>query len=1289
MEDFEFSVEISDRDWECFFTECEECNLLPPSLAGVDDSGMSDIDDAGSIFAKSFQKVEPTAGFSEANLPVADLSDCEGSPVDHYLSKHTIAGMESILSGSEEDLHLQSVNIFFERLKNAAEAETLTEPRQVGAERKREAIKEDGRCSDGEQSNCATFAENILKVNSLSAKGETAVAETIKPVDSFNNTMKTMEKDEPGSRSSPEPAGSHSVLKISKSARPEAWDVIRVKEASQWSQSHDSLNGAENTPHTSEVTGVEMSTRCDHVEQGLLTNQLLLGKSCSSDSWRNLEMLANGKLKEDPDVAESDTASMIKTASQESSPSDRSRRKRRKKRRLGVEPAESEIRHEGQALVKPSDSEEEQYARRAGKGRCVSEDIDLFNLHSEPQKHLISSLSARLPYDKEIQVKDLSHCCAASESQYNYSLEDICRRARYKPTGLAENNTTNDGPVTPQSQTVVSASNNSGNVRPFQPCFTLQIDESGGENKYSGLLVSVTDSADSKSDLMIETAICGGKEARVGSLQQSNDMIHSIICWENERSCTAESKSMTPSILPSTESNDSTVEVSQRDRLSAAKSILAGDAGNSGKRHDTLRQSKAEPQQQMEIGSYFIGHCSSTQQKPHFPLSEASTSGSDIRNTKPKQMNTTACSFLEVSPQVKCDKSILNTSKSLPDTCCPSKSPAKSLDINVPVQQTEHPVMLQASSKLDGLSENNTTAEGAELPESQIMPLHGRNVLSPSEFKLIGRSQTEPKLSMSADLQASPSDITLVSSCCTLDTESVTSLSNENLTELSDSSCVSVSQNDSKEGPGDKSSLTEQEEGDGPKCQPVSNDATASKCNLMLLTEDAVTASKAGGQPENSDHTVFAISSFWNEMEKLTIKDILDLRMIRKVPSHSYLPPLQESESTEASALTGSGLFTELDKPEQTSDDTSRDPDYMESSACSVSSKQVLWESDPVVYTDNMMTSVNDISQPAAPGGDQTGLRKMNKNRSVQNLHALESVSYPWKGQTLQTLHEEELEKEYLTDGHLPKNDQEEDCVAPSATEGYSISLSGIFRYLFGQKQPPPSRSATDDTTTFYTDGNSVPETYDHFFSEFDTESFFYPFITAEEQVKGNLVPAFSRSRSDNPELQFPEAYEYFFASSSSDESSLESDEEDSAGPVRVVNRFSRTSSTSKFPTDMYDSFFTDRDLKQNFFWKNTFSFRNISFTGSSVKQQTLSQALVPAKPTSGSFHRTVRALGNQDVMSADPILYSFEDRFSRELVWQRFRSEALQTTVPNPSKSNIKQRCVIVKMYSLIVVCG
>lgn len=1305
MEDFEFSVDISDRDWECFFAECEECNLLPPSLAGVDDSGMSDIDDTGSIFAKTVQKVNLTAGFSEADHPIDGPPDCEGSPVDHYLSKHAVAGMESILSGSEEDIHLQSINIFFERLKNAAEAETLTEPSQVRAGTKREAIREDERCSDGQQASSTTLAENTPKLNALSAKGETAVAETIEPVDTISNIMKTMKKDEPGSNISPEPAGSNSVLKNNKSAHPETKLIITeeackestVNEATQWRQSHDSLNIVETTSHTDKAIKVEMFTPLDDVKQDLLTSQFTLGERYINDSWSNLEMVANVEWKEDPNVAESDATSTNKTASHESSPSASVRRKRRRKRRLSVEPAENEHRYERQVLVKPSDSEEEQYEWRRGTGLCVSEDINLFHF-KEPQKHVMSSLTAysttsNLPVKisaKEIKVNDLCHYCPPCESQYQYSPESIIRQARYKATDSAENNTTNDRPVTPLRQTVVLASYNSGNVSThFQPCCKLQVEESSGLNKYPGLPVSITDcntGVNGKSDLTTETAKCGRKDAHVGSLQQSNIMINSIICFENEQLCTAEVKSLTHSILPSTESNDPTVEISQNDKLSAAKSVLPEDAGNSGKHHDTLCQREAEPQQQLEIGSHDIDHCRSTPKKTHFPLSEVCMSSSDTHNTKPKQFNARACSFLEIPPQVECAKSILDTPKSLPDKCCPSKSPSESLDINIPVQQTEHPVVLHTLSKLDVFSENNTTAERTELPASQIMAFHSGNLFLSGEFNLISKSQRETKLSKSEDLLTCPADITPVSSCCTLDTESVMSHSNENITEMSDSSCISVSQNDSR-CPGEKTSLAKQEEGDGPKTQSVSNDD--SKCDFVLEAEDAVTASKAEGEPEklpDSKHSVFAMSSFWSEMEKLTINDILGLRMISKPAPHSYLPPLQESEQTDEFTLMDSGLFTQLDesKPEQTNDDTSSGPNSVESSSASVSSKGVMWERDPVpvslsadVYTDNMLlTSVNDISQPVVPGSDQTGLRKICKNVSVQNLHALES--HTWKGQTLQTLHEGELEKEeHFTDGLISKNDKEVDCSASSATDTYSISLSGIFQYLFGRKQPHPSQSATDSITTSYTDGNSVPETYDHFFSEFDTESFFYPLIAAEDQVKDELVPVFSYSRSANRNLQFPEAYDYFFASSSSDESSEESDEEDYCGPVRVVSRFHRTSSASKISTDIYDNFFSDRDLRQNFFWKNTFSFRNISFTGSTVKQQTVSNSLVPVRPSGRSLRRTVHpinALGNQNVMFSDPFLYSLEDRFSRQLAQQHLRYEDLQMTVPNPSKSNFTQ---------------
>lgn len=1305
MNDFEYSVEICDRDWECFFAECEECNLLPPSLAGVDDSGMSDMDETGSILAKRVQKVDLTVGFLEADCPIDGPPDCEGSPVEHYLSKHGVGGMESVLSGSEEDIHLQSVNMFFERLKNVTEAERLTEPSQVRAEKNREAIQEEEHCSDGQLASSSTLPENIPKLNSLPARGETAVGkETMEPVDTISN-INTTKKDEPDSNIFPELAASNLVLKTNKSAHPvtklfireEACTETRVNEATQRNQLHDSADRvvcSETTPHADKVIKVEMCTPLGDVKQEDL---LTLSKKCCTDSWSNLEMVT--------DVLQSDATNANKTASQESSPSASIRRKRRKKRRLSVEPGESVPGYERQVLVKQSDSEEELYAWKGGTGRCGSEDIKSIYLN-EPQKNVAHSLTtysatSNIPVNllsaREIKVNDLSHYSCPCDSQYQYLPESRVRQGMCKATGSAENNAKNDRSVTPLSQTdnsVMSASNNSVNVAThLQPCSKLQVEESIGLKKYCGLPVLITDSVTGKSDLATETANCGRKDVQAGSFQQSIKMNSFMICCENEQnppSCTVEVKSVTHSFLPSAESNDPAVEVSQKDKLSAAKSVLAVEAGNSGRDNHILCQREAESQQQLEIDCHSTDQYSSTLEKTHFPLSATGMSSCDAHNTKPKHFKSTACPFLEeISSPVDCAELTLDTSNSLPDKHCLSKSPP-SLDKNITVQQTEHQLVLHSLSKFGVLSEKNTTAERAELAALQIMAFHSGNPFQSGKMNT-RKSQSETNSSMSEDL-TSPPDITPTSSCFTLDTESVMSLSSENITDISGCSCLSVSQNDSGVQE-EKTSviLAKHEEGDDtsePKSQSVSNDTTDFKCDLVVESEDAIIASKAECEPEkapDSKHSVFAMSSFWTEMEKLTINDILGLRMISKAAPPRSLPPLQGSEETDMFAVT---------KPEQTIEDTSRNPNSVESSSGSVmvdssSFRGVLWESEPApvslgadIYPENMMlTSVRDISQPVLPGGAQTCLRKISKNVSVHNLHALESESfgYTWKGQTLQTLDEGGLEKrKYFTDGHMPKQDKDADCLASPSTDSYRISLTDIYQYLFGGKQSIPSQPATDNITTCYTDGNSVPETYDHFFSEFDMESFFYPLIRAEDEAKDELVPIFSCSRSANGKLQFPEAYDYFFASSSSDDSSEESDEEDNCSPVRVVTRFSRTSSTSQISTDVYENFFTDSDLRQNFFWKTALSFRNSSFTGSAVQKQTLSHPLsvVPVRQSGKSLRRTVpkNALGNQDVMFPDPLLYHLEDRIARQLVQQPFRYEDLQTAVSNPSKSSFTQ---------------
>ncbi|XP_023133265.2 PGC-1 and ERR-induced regulator in muscle protein 1 [Amphiprion ocellaris] len=1252
MEDFEYSVEICDRDWECFFAECEECNLLPPSLAGVDDSGMSDIDDTGAILAKRAQRAELTAGFSEADRPIDGPPHCEGSPVEHYLSKHSVGGMESVLSGSEEDLHLQSVNIFFERLKSFTEAEQPSEPSQERDGKNREAVQEEQQCSDGQSASRSALPENIPKLNSLPARGEAAVgSETSRPLDTIRN-INTMKKVEAESNVSPQPAANNSELKTNKSAaielfiRDEACTETRVNEVIY--QSHDSPDRVVCSETTAHTHTVETCAPLDDVKQ----EGLLAPLSVDNIKWWEDQTF---------NVLQSDAASTNKTVSQESSPSASIKRKRRKKRRLSVEQGEGGIGYERQVSFKQSDSEEERYALRRGTGLCLSEDFNPFYAN-EPQKIPFSPYSAASSspmgiYAKDVKVNDLSHSAPPCDSQYHYLPENVVRQKRCTARGSAENISTNNRSVTPLSQpdhNLISVPNSSANVATnLQPHSKLQVEELTGLNTYPGSPVSITEGV-TASDV---TRGNQREDIKAGAVQQSDEMRHSVSGCENDlnlKCSPAQVKSGVHSLLPCVESNAPAVEVSQNDKLSAAMSVLAGEAENSGRDEHTLCQREAEPQQQLETDCHNTDRYSTPLEKTQFSVSATAGIISHALNTKPQQFKTEACPFQhDISSEVTCTNLTSDCIHALSDKSCLSKSPS-SFDIDNTVEQTE----VQTLSKFDVLSEKNSKAEKAQSAALQMRVLTSND-------------QTGTTFSPSEDLVASPSDVTHVSSCCTLDTESLMSLSNEGFTDMSASSCSSVSEHDS-ECQGEKKALIlakhmEEDATSEPRSKP------GSECDLLQGRVDDVTASKAESKPEKEVNSVFAMSSFWSEMEKLTINDILGLRMTNK----KALPPLQESEESNMFAVTNSGFFTPVDdsKPEQSNEDTSSVLGSVGPSLQFSPSRSVMWESEPVpvrrgadIYPENMMlTSMADTSQAVISERAQKGIRKIYKNVSVQNLHALESESFSYrqKGDTLQTL--DEGESEYFSEGFVPKRETD----AASLSDTYRISLTDIFQYFFGGKQSVPSQSATDSIPAFYTDGDSVPETYDHFFSEFDTETFFYPLITDEDKAKDKPVPIFSYSRSANRNLQYPEAYDYFFASSSSDDSSVESDDEDNSSPVRVVSRFSRNASSAPISTDIYENFFTDNDVKQNFFWKTTLSFRSINFTASTCQKSTSnSMSPVPVKPSSRSFPRTVsplNALGNQDATFPDPLLYHLEERISRQLTQQPFRYEDLQTTVSNP----------------------
>lgn len=1269
MDDFEYSVEISDRDWQCFFTECEECNLLPPSLAGVDDSGMSDLDDTASKLAKRVEKVNLTTGFSETDHPVDGPPVCESPPVEHCLSKRGASGMESVLSGSEEDIHLQSVNMFFERLKHLTETERLAETGQVRAEKTREAM-EDETSSGGQKATTRTLPKNTPKLNSLPARGETAVSkETVRPVDTIGN-MNTMEKAKSGFNISTEPAASYSAVKTNRSAYPETELIIREEVCTGTRvkpQFHDSLEKvfyAVATPHTDKVVKVEVCTPVGDVKQKDLTEyQLTLSKKCSTDLVNNLEMLTSSN------VLQPDATSTNKAASQESSPSASIKRKRRKKRRLSAEPAESGLGYERQVLVKQrtEDSEEELHTRRGAAGFCLSEDMNTPRSHELPKNTINHTVSTSA---KEEEANYRSHSDAPKNSQDQSLPESRVGQAEIHPAGNSQSVIS----LSHMDDRVRKALRMSGNViTHLQPCMELPVEELSGLNKYCCLPHSVDGSVPGKSDVSRGT----GKGDRIAScadsLQLSNKMNHANIGFEKEQNlkcCTAEVNSVTPSVLPRADSNDPEVEVSQNDKLSAAKSVLAVEAGNSDRYNHTLCQRETEHQQQLEIDT---DQNSSTPGKTHFPPTIISTDCYVPHNKKHQQFKTKADIFTD-------DIFSNGASGKLTDDCTNSCSDGRYL----PVKQTEKPLEDQTSSKSDTFLEKNAADVTAQSEPSQITLFQSRNPCSSGETNVRGTRQRETELPTSEALLTSPSDITPLSSRCTLDTESVTSLSNENIT-------ARFCENESG-GHGEIKSLMlekhiERDATYGPKSQAVLKDSTESEYDLLGGAENVITPSKKDAEKcQDCKQAVFTMSSFWSDMEKLTINDILRLRMADKAAPPNCLPSLQENEETDTFATNDSGFFMQLN-PEQTTEHTLSTPDPAQSSLGPVmilnssSSSSVTWEGEPVhtdIYPGNvMLTSAGGICQPVLSAGAGKCPRKISKNVSVHNLRALECepFSSTWRHQTLPTFDQGGLEKVESFTEHVPRKDDDMDSTS-SVKDSYTSSIVDLFRYFFGGKKSTLSQSATDNTTTFSTYGNSIPETYDYFFSDFDTESFFCPLFTAEEQSNDELVPIFSCSRSANRNLQFPEAYDYFFPSSSSDDSTAESDDEDNSGPVRVVTRSSGNARTSQISADVYEDFFTDKDLTQNFFWKNTLSFRNLNLTGSAVQKKTPSNSLplLPVRQSDTSPRRTVypcNVLGNQDIVFTDPLLSHLEERISKQLLQQPFRYEDLETAVSNPSKSH------------------
>ncbi|XP_036386611.1 uncharacterized protein LOC118778919 [Megalops cyprinoides] len=471
---------------------------------------------------------------------------------------------------------------------------------------------------------------------------------------------------------------------------------------------------------------------------------------------------------------------------------------------------------------------------------------------------------------------------------------------------------------------------------------------------------------------------------------------------------------------------------------------------------------------------------------------------------------------------------------------------------------------------------------------------------------------------------------------------------------------------------------------------------------------------------------VYAISSFWDEMEKLTINDIIQLRLVNNAHIPSESPQLQDSAMADVSDAADSGYFTHLDdsKPDRSTGDASLfsefEEEYFQAFNASTnpspeppdtkprirrspeSTCRVWWECDldpTCAQPDNdaeermMLCSENIVSQPLFSDSAQFS-RTMLKNIHMQNLKALWEESQAFNGLSLPTVVIEEEESsmlfslchkaEEICDQFLMERGSGLERSSPRSSptflpgealsESYMVPFSGIFNHPFAEEEAGTGVSDRASPVVPLDTGDlTLPETYDYFFSEFEAGNTFFPLAQRPDDRKDKSIPIFSCSRSGKRKLRFLEEYDYFFP----DDSPVESEDEDDHVPIRVVTRFnSRTCEPvdASAGPEMYEHFFSDKDCWANLFWRNPFSLRRVRFPGILSGSRGRSTPMVfPATDWKGkSLFRTmdpVSTTDNRDSIPPLPNVFYLENQLSREVAEQSKRCADLQAIISIPRK--------------------
>ncbi|XP_073707371.1 uncharacterized protein perm1b isoform X2 [Garra rufa] len=307
--------------------------------------------------------------------------------------------------------------------------------------------------------------------------------------------------------------------------------------------------------------------------------------------------------------------------------------------------------------------------------------------------------------------------------------------------------------------------------------------------------------------------------------------------------------------------------------------------------------------------------------------------------------------------------------------------------------------------------------------------------------------------------------------------------------------------------------------------------------------EESSQSSQVSQSSSNSAKTsgptppIFAISSFWDEMEKLTINDILQLRTVNNTSlltestiSEESSPAVESKDDNLEDGLlddaADSDYFTHLDdsKPDRSSCEFSTYSDFDDEflQLLHASENPCPESLEGKEQTQRFLESSMDLEETC----------KSESNEIVKLYPESDPFEY------LYSETEAKMQDIFLTTREDDMNTFLLDhCSTRKSTPSPVLSISDIlddqcletlFEILRSDSEAEQYKTWISDRSTSlcFSERLSLAETYDDFFSDFEVGNFLFPTIHVSTKSEKTLIPIYSSSHSVVKDLEYPEVEE-------------------------------------------------------------------------------------------------------------------------------------------------------------------